>query len=131
MAKYAYPAIFTPEEKGYSVRFSDIKGCYTCGESLEDALFMAEDALALMLYDYEEDGKEIPDPSPAENISLESGEFVNYIRCDTEEYHRMNNNKAVKKTLSIPQWLNEKAVAAGINFSQVLQEGLKEKLNIA
>ena len=130
MAKYVYPAVFTPEEKGYSVAFIDIEGCYTCGESLEDAIYMAEDVLALMLYDYEEDRKPIPNPSRAEGIKLSDGEFVNYIRCDTEVYRRMNNNRAVKKTLSIPEWLNEKAMAAGLNFSQVLQEALKAQLGL-
>ena len=129
MAKYVYPAVFTREKEGnYSVIFKDLEGCYTGGDTLEEALYMAEDVLAFTLYDYEVEGKTIPEADS--NIELKDGEFINYIRCDTEEYHRMNNNRAVKKTLSIPEWLNEKAVAAGINFSQVLQEGLKERLNI-
>ncbi|MCR4655496.1 MAG: hypothetical protein K5770_04610 [Lachnospiraceae bacterium] len=90
---------------------------------------MAEDVLAFTLYDYEKEGKEIPEPN--NNYDLSENDFLNYIRCDTEEYHRMHNNKAVKKTLSIPEWLNEKAVEAGVNFSQVLQEALKEKLHMA
>lgn len=60
MAKYAYPAIFTQEESGYSVKFPDIDGCFTSGETLPEAMEMAEDALCLMLYDHEEDGEEIP-----------------------------------------------------------------------
>ena len=65
MAKYAYPAIFTPEEYGsYSIVFPDLDGCYTCGDSLEDGIEMAEDALALVLYGYEKDGREIPAPLP-------------------------------------------------------------------
>ena len=129
MAKYAYPAIFTQEEKGYSVVFKDLEGCYTCGDTLEEALEMAEDVLAFTLYDYEKEGRDIPEASTS--FDLGANDFINYIRCDTEEYHRMNNNRAVKKTLTVPEWLNEKAMAAGLNFSQVLQEGLKEKLGIA
>ncbi len=130
MAKYVYPAVFMKEDDGkYSVVFKDLEGCYTCGDDLEDALYMAEDVLSFTLYDYEKEGKSIPDPS--NNIKVKNGEFVNYIRCDTEVYHRMKNNKAIKKTVSIPEWLNEKAVEAGINFSQVLQEGLKKKLHLA
>lgn len=130
MAKYVYPAIFTKEDNGkYSVVFKDLEGCYTCGDTLEEAIYMAEDVLAFTLYSYEKDGKIIP--APSESYELGSQEFINYIRCDTEEYHRMNNNKAIKKTLSIPEWLNEKATAAGINFSQVLQEALKDKLGLA
>ena len=109
--------------------FYDLEGCYTCGDDLEDAIEMAEDALALALYRYEKENKEIP--APSEKHDLGKNDFINYIRCDTEEYHRIHSNKAVKKTLSIPEWLNERAMAAGLNFSQVLQEGLKEKLNIA
>lgn len=129
MAKYVYPAVFTDEGNGYSVFFRDLEGCYTCGDTLEEAIEMAEDALSFTLYDYEKEGKAIP--RPVGNYELGKKDFINYIRCDTEEYHRMNNNKAIKKTLSIPEWLNEKAMAAGLNFSQVLQEALKEKLNIA
>ena len=127
--KYVYPAVFTKEKKGYAVIFPDLEGCYTCGDDLEDAIEMAEDALALALYRYEKENKEIPVSSG--KYDLGKNDFLNYIRCDTEEYHRRNNNKAIKKTLTIPEWLNEKAVAANVNFSQVLQDGLKEKLGIA
>lgn len=130
MAKYVYPAVFTKEDNGqYSVVFKDLEGCYTCGDTLEEAIYMAEDVLAFTLYNYEKNDK--PIPAASENYKLGSNDFINYIRCDTEEYHRMNNNKAIKKTLSIPEWLNEKATAAGINFSQVLQEALKDKLGLA
>ena len=61
MAKYAYPAIFTPEDDGsFSINFPDLEGCYTCGDSLEDGIEMAEDALALVLYGYEKDGRKNP-----------------------------------------------------------------------
>ena len=131
MKRYTYPAIITPEEEGgYSVNFPDLEGCYTCGDDLGDALHMAEDVLAFTLYDYEKEGRDIPDPSPVDALHLESGEFVNFVTCDTLEYQRRNNNKAVKKTLTIPEWMNEMAVNAGINFSQVLQEALSEKLHL-
>ena len=89
---------------------------------------MAEDVLAFTLYSLEKRHLEIPKPSELQNVDEDS--FVNLIACDTLEYQKMNNNKAVKKTLSIPEWLNEKAVEANINFSQVLQEALKEKLGV-
>ncbi len=132
MAKYVFPAIFLPENKGmYSVFFPDIDGCTTCGNNLTHALEMANDALALMLYDMEEDGDNIPNPTPLNKVKTEGNEFVTYIYADTFEYRKKFNNKAVKKTLSIPEWLNEAAIAAGVNFSQILQEALKEKLNLA
>ena len=130
MKRYTYPAIITPEENGaYSVNFPDLEGCYTCGDNLGDALYMAEDVLAFVLFDYENEKREIPSPSPVDSLHLEGNEFVNYVTCDTLEYQRRNNNKAVKKTLSIPAWMNELATNAGINFSQVLQEALTEKLH--
>lgn len=128
--RYVYPAIFTEEEKGYSVYFPDLEGCYTCGDDLKDALTMAEDVLAFTLYDYEIENKELPSPSDLHNISVEANEFANYIQCDTLEYRKMHNNKAVKKTLTIPEWLNEEAAAKGVNFSAVLQEALKERIGI-
>lgn len=129
MTKYVYPAIFTPEENGmYSVDFPDLEGCYTCGDDLGDALRMAEDALAFTLYDYEKDNLLIPEPSKAKDIELQDGEFVNYIACDTLGYRKMHNNKAVKKTLTIPEWVNESAMTMGLNFSQVLQEALIQKI---
>ena len=129
MSRYAYPAVFTPEENGlFSVNFPDLDGCYTCGDDMKDALIMAEDVLAFTLYDYEKEGKEIPEPSAPGDLTLEKNEFVNYVACDTLEYRKMHNNKAVKKTLTIPEWLNESAMATGLNFSQVLQDALMDKV---
>ncbi len=128
--KYVYPAVFTKEESGYSVIFPDLEGCYTCGDDLNDALYMAEDVLAFTLFDYEKSGRHIPVPSEPGTLNTRDHEFVNYVSCDTLEYQRRNNNKAVKKTLSIPEWLNELAIAKGINFSQVLQDALKAQLNL-
>ena len=129
MAKYVYPAIFTPEDDGsYSIVFPDLEGCYTCGDNLEDGIELAEDALALVLYGYEKDGREIPAPSARSAFSVSGNDFVNFIACDTMKYRKMYNNKAVKKTLTIPEWLNEAACAMGLNFSQILQEALIQKV---
>ena len=128
--KYVYPAVFTPEEGGFSVNFPDLEGCYTSGDDLQDALYMAQDVLSFTLFDYEKSGKDIPEPSLLSSIEIKDGEFINYIVCDTVEYQRKNNNKAIKKTLTIPEWLNEAAMAKGVNFSQVLQDGLRDALNL-
>lgn len=131
MRKYFYPAVFTPEENGaYSVNFPDIEGCYTCGDYLADCIMMAEDVLAFSLYEYEKENRTVPTPSDINHIPLAPGEFVNYIACDTLAYRKMHSNKAVKKTLSIPEWLNEAAETAGINFSRVLQDALMKQLDI-
>ena len=133
MAKYVYPAIFTPEESGgYSIRFPDIKNCFTDGNDLSDAMQQAADVVCLMLYDLEQAGASIPEASSIQALQsgLEPGEFVTLVACDTVEYRKFYDNKAVKKTLSIPSWLNDMAERAGINFSGTLQEALKKQLNI-
>ena len=129
--KYIYPAIFTPEKGGaYSVIFPDLDDCYTSGESLADAMDMARDALCLDLYWRETEHRPIPRASAPTDISAGKKAFVNLVLCDTDFYRRYYASKAVKKTLTIPQWLNDEAVANNINFSQVLQDGLKRVLGI-
>ncbi len=131
MAKYVYPAIFAPEENGtFSITFPDLEGCYTCGDNLEDGLEMAEDALALVLYGYEKDNRKIPAPSERNELKVSGDEFINYISCDTMAYRKRFNNKAIKKTLTIPEWMNEEAVALGLNFSQILQDALLQKMHL-
>ena len=127
MSKYVYPAVFhEAEEGGYWVEFPDLP-CATEGEDIADTLDAAKDALALLLYSYEVDGITCPPPSDLNSLQTDDG-FVSYVSCDTMEYRRFYNNKAVKKTVSIPEWLNVEAMAKGINFSKVLQEGLKAAL---
>lgn len=130
MAKYAYPAIFTKEESGYSVMFPDIDGCFTCGDTLPEAVEMAEDALCLALYDREEDREPIPEASSIKAVQAQTDEIVSLVCCDTLTYRKLYDSRAVKKTLTIPNWLNTLADRAGVNFSTVLQEALKTKLNI-
>lgn len=98
MAKYVYPAIFTPEENGmFSIRFPDIDGCFTCGDSLDDGICMANDALALMLTHFEDNGRQIPTASAINDLMIENGEFTTYISCDTSAYRRLMSNDDVKK----------------------------------
>ncbi len=129
MAKYVYPAIFTKEKGGkYSIVFPDLEGCYTSGDNLADGIYMAEDVLAFTLYSLEK--RHQPIPSPSHISKVENGSFINQIACDTIDYQKRNNNKSVKKTLSIPEWLNEIAMDANLNFSQILQDALKAKLGL-
>ena len=128
--KYLYPAIFTEEDGGYSVLFPDLEGCYTCGDDIQDAFVMAEDVLAFTLYHYEAKGLPIPEPSEIGSIKVKENEFVSCVLADTLEYQKNHNNKAIKKTLTIPEWLNELATENNINFSQVLQNALKEQLHV-
>jgi predicted RNase H-like HicB family nuclease len=131
MSKYVYPALFTKEDDGkYSVTFPDFESCYTGGDDMPDALDMAEDVLCLTLYDMEKDGKVIPTPSDSKAIGTSAADVVSLVGCDTEFYRRFYENKSVKKTLTIPMWLNERAERANVNFSGVLQEALKLQLHI-
>ena len=127
--KYVYPAIFTPLENGeFEVQIPGLPGCRTCGTDLADAIFMAEDAASMWLWDAESHGE--PIPAAGEAPAIKSPQFISYIAADTDAYRRRNDNRAVKKTLTIPNWLNIEAERAGVNFSQLLQEALKEKLQI-
>lgn len=127
--RYVYPAIFTPVENGqFDVSVPDLPGCRTCGDDLADAIYMAEDAVSMWLWAAESNNA--PIPSPTKIHPVESPQFVNYVFADTDEYRRKHDSRAVKKTLSIPSWLNAQAEQAGINFSQVLQEGLKQRLGV-
>lgn len=130
MATYVYPAIFTKEDGGYSIRFPDFDSCYTSGSDTAEGLEMANDVLCLTLYDMEQQGKAIPAPSDISDLACGANEFATLVSCDTDWYRRYYDSKAVKKTLSIPSWLNTLAEQNALNFSQVLQEALKEKLHI-
>lgn len=127
---YVFPAIFTPAETGYAIRFPDLPGTNSQGKDMADAIYMARDALASWL-DYLMDvGEAIPNLSIPSNIVLEPQQFISMIDVDMEAYRRRKNSKAVKKTLSIPSWLNEEAEAHNVNFSAILQEALKTHLEI-
>jgi len=135
VAKYTFPAVFDPNENGgYTVTFPDLPGCITEGDDLDEALAMAAEAMALHLYGMERDGDPIPEPSKPAEVQfpddVSPGAFVTVIQARTEPIHDEMASRAVKKTLTIPQWLNDEAEKAGINFSQVLQYALKEKLGI-
>lgn len=130
MNKLFYPAVFQVEEEGgYSVFFPDIEGCNTQGETVEEAYDMAFNALGLMLSYLKDNKLNIPEPSKPQDISLDINQYVVIIQFDMLEYLKKNESRAVKKTLSIPSWLNEAAIEHNINFSQVLQEALQNKIN--
>lgn len=130
MAKYVYPAFFTKESCGYSVNFPDVPSCYTSGKTMAEAIEMAEDVLGLVMCGIEDGGHDIPNASDVSEIKCGNGEIVSLVACDTLEYRKLYGNKSVKKTLSIPTWLNTMAEKNGINFSSVLQKALKKELNL-
>ncbi|MGN1456993.1 MAG: type II toxin-antitoxin system HicB family antitoxin [Acutalibacteraceae bacterium] len=128
--KIYYPAVFQKEDKGYSVWIPDIPGCVSQGDSFEEANNYIIEAIGLCLESYAEHNQDIPRPSSPENIKTEHNQFVSMIMFDPMEYERAYGNKSVKKTLTIPSWLNTMSEKNNINFSAVLQAALMEKLGL-
>ena len=130
MERYFYPAIFhTAKEGGFWVSFPDLPECLTEGDSMEEAYQMSIEALGLAITERIKDHEDLPIPSLPDQIELGGPDsHLVIIQFDLDAYRRKHNAKAVKKTLSIPEWLNEEATALGINFSQVLQEALITKI---
>lgn len=106
--KLVYPACFYPNGDGYTVIFPDLPGCVTEGETLSQAMEMAEDAASGWLLDEIEENKKLPSPSAINEVVADEYEdgFVTLIGIDLDAYAQKYGNKAVKKTLTIPQWLN-------------------------
>ena len=129
MNRLFYPAIFHQEEDGFWVSFPDFPECLTEGDNMDHAYQMAFEALGLAITSRKEEGESIPSPSSISSINAEDG-ILMIINFDMMEYLKKHNSKAVKKTLSIPEWLNEEALRLGLNFSQVLQEALMQKIGI-
>ena len=131
MNRLFYPAIFhEAEEGGFWVTFPDVPECMTQGDDMQQAYEMAVDALGLSLTTMEEAGEEIPKASTLDKVDPEDGVLI-IVEFDMAEYRRRNSSRAVKKTLSIPEWLNEAAMRENINFSQLLQEALMVKLGVS
>ena len=129
MKKLFYPAVFhKDEEGGFWISFPDIPECLTQGETMDEAYEMAVDALGLALTSRVEEGQPIPSASDPSSITMDPDSFVVVVEFDMLAYKKRTNSRAVKKTLSIPEWLNEEATAMGVNFSQVLQEALIAKV---
>ena len=122
-----YPAIFTKENNQYWVDFIDLEGCYSDGETLAEAMENAKEAMGLYL----EDLKEYPECTlDIKNIKLKDNQIISFISVDLVEHKRKYENKSVKKTLSIPAWLNTIAEKENLNFSQILQKALMDTLKI-
>ena len=121
---FVYPAIFHQEDSSYWVEFPDLPGCQSFGDTLPETMAEAQEALAAYVLTLLEQGKPLVQPSEMASIIQEDG-FTSLVACTIEQY---KETKAVKKTLTIPSWLNDRATAMGVNFSQVLQEALITKI---
>ena len=133
-----YPACFFKEENGYSVVFPDLNWLATCGKTENEAMSMAVDCLAGYLYTLKNDGEQVPAASAMKDVSLvkiakeldadTTDAFVSMVSVDVAEYAKIHFEKSVRKTLTIPAWLNIAAKQKNINFSQTLQEALLAKI---
>lgn len=131
MSKLFYPAIFRPEETGYSIFVPDIEGCFSQGDTLEEAYDMAFDAIGLSLEEYAANEIAPPVPSKPEDITHEQNDCIVLIQYDPIVYQKRHDKRAVKKTLTIPSWLNSIAEEQHVNFSKLLQSALIEHLDIS
>ncbi|MGE7841404.1 type II toxin-antitoxin system HicB family antitoxin [Lysinibacillus sp. NPDC093712] len=127
---YCFHRLSLDNENGFTITFPDLPGCITEGSNMDEAIYMAKDVLVGFLYGMEEDGEQIPAPSNPSNIDLPQGAFISIVEVRTDYIRDEIENKAVKKTLTIPKWLNDAAEKESINFSQLLQFAIKERLGI-
>lgn len=133
MKKIYYPAVFSKEKTGYSVRYLDFECAFTCGDTLEEAYYMAQDVLFLVIDEYDE----LPKPTlDYMNINIKNDEietefeFITLVELDLELHRKRISTKSVKTTVTMPEWLKEEAELNNINFSEIIQNGIKEKLGI-
>lgn len=128
--RYFYPAIFQYEEgQEIAVVFPDLD-CATCGVDDKDALLSARELLGCVLYGLEEDGEDIPAPTPLSDIKIQDNEKVVLIDVYMPSVRMAEDNRSVNRTVTLPAWLNAAAVERNINFSQTLQEALREKIHV-
>lgn len=126
---YFYPAIFQVEEEGYSVFVPDIPGCMTQGDTMEEALTMAQEAIGLMLENVAP--ADYPAASLPQDLPLEKDQFAVMVPFDKLAYDKAYNAKSVKKTLSVPKWLDTLAMEHNVNFSNILQNALMRELGVS
>lgn len=128
--RYIYPAILTYEkDREIAVTFPDLDAA-TNGETEQDALFAARELLGIVLSGLEEDGEDIPGPTPLNEIKCEANEKSILVDVYMPSIRQANMNKSVSRTVTLPAWLNAIALEHNVNFSQTLQEALKNMLNI-
>ena len=127
---YTYPAFFTYEDDGISIEFPDLPGCLPCGKTESEAFANAKEAMGFHLFGMEHDNEPIPVPSSIKNLTIPNNAIVILVETFMPSIRDAALNRSVKKTLTIPAWLNYKAESANVNFSQILQEGLMSYLGI-
>lgn len=125
MAEYVYPAIFHSNEDGtYTITYPDLPGCISEGKTLANAMYMAQSALTQWIEYCTDKKQEVPRASAIQDIETKENEFVNLIRADVRE------NRAIKRTVSIPKWMDDKVAETGLSLSRVLQDALLQKFHV-
>ena len=120
--EYAYPAIFHKnEDTTYTITFPDLPGCISEGKSIANAIFMSQAALTQWIEYLNDKKMQLPAPSQLASIHAEDDEFVNFVCIDYKE------NRAVKRTVSIPKWMDDLVIESGLSLSRVLQDALKQR----
>lgn len=128
--RYFYPAVFTYEQgQEIAVSFPDLE-CATSGTNEDDALLSARELLGCVLNGLEEDGENIPAPTPLPLVKLEENERVVLVDVYMPSIRMAQVNRSVSRTVTLPAWLNAAALERQVNFSQVLQDALKEQLHL-
>ncbi len=125
-----YPALFFHDEDAVCVEFPDLPGCVTFGETMEEALDSAKEALEGFLYCMEQDGDPIPPPTPFEQVVVEKGGVLVAISVRMDIVREEEANRSITKSVTIPAYLNKLGIEHKLNFSSILQEGLKERLGV-
>lgn len=125
-----YPAILTKDDDGITVAFPDLPGCFSCADSEEEAAVMARDALGAWIVANEDLDREIPEPSTVSKIKTKKNESVIFVDAWLPIFREEHRAGSIKKNVTVPIWLNALAEKAQLNFSQILQAGLKNTLGI-
>ena len=121
--EYVYPAIFHKnEDESYTIMYPDLQRCISEGKTLGTAMYMAQSALTQWIGYLADNKQDIPKASSVQEVKTSAGKFVNLIRADVKD------GRAVKRTFSIPKWMDDKVIQSGLSLSRVLQEALRERL---
>ncbi len=126
--RYCYPAVFAyDQDQEIAVVFPDLD-CATSGTDDADALLSARELLGCVMYGREEDGEDIPEPTPLAEVQAADNERAVLIDVYMPSIRLAQINRSVNRTVTLPAWLNAAALERGVNFSQVLQEALKQQI---
>jgi predicted RNase H-like HicB family nuclease len=129
MKNYIYPAVFQPEEKGYSVWMYDFNGCFSQGDTLEESVKYIKEAFGLTLEHYFESGKQLPTPTLPNKITLTDNQFVSIIDLNFQLYLEEKSTQPIELNITIPAWLNKQIIDKHLNISRIVENALIQELS--